>query len=103
MSNDTHSHTEEHRHPNYVLIWFVLVLFTIISIVLSKLLVPHAADVAILLLFVSAGIKATLVALNFMHLKFEKIWILALVIVPLIFFMFLIFGFMPDITATSKF
>lgn len=103
MSNNTHSHSAEHRHPNYVLIWFVLVLFTIISIVLSKLLVPHAADLAILLLFVSAGIKATLVALNFMHLKFEKIWILALVIVPLIFFMFLIFGFMPDITATSKF
>lgn len=103
MSNNVNIHSEAHRHPNYVFVWFVLVLFTIISIVLSKLLVPHAADLAILLLFVSAGIKATLVALNFMHLRFEKIWILALVIVPLIFFMFLIFGFMPDITATAKF
>ncbi|MBI4245154.1 MAG: cytochrome C oxidase subunit IV family protein [Planctomycetes bacterium] len=91
-------HTE--HHPNYVLIWFILVILTIISILIGKYIDNHVLKVT--LLFVNAAIKAVLVALNFMHLKFEKVVVISLVVVPLTLFILLIFGLMPDTLSTIK-
>jgi cytochrome c oxidase subunit 4 len=82
----------EHR-PNYFLVWIWLVALVIVSIGAS-LLLPKS--MAIFLIFVVAGIKAVLVILNYMHLKYEKPVLYALVIVPFLIVIVLIFALFPD-------
>jgi len=73
-----------HKHPNYVLIWAYLAILTVVEVGVA--FISHfskATLIAILLFF--AIWKALLVALYFMHLKFER-WNLrtiALIPVPL--------------------
>jgi caa(3)-type oxidase subunit IV len=98
----------EERFPNYILIWVILLLLTgssIVASVLVKEFVPelHAVRVLLLLfLFTVGGIKALLVALNFMHLKFERKLLWALAGLALIFVGFFIAGTLIDITSTVK-
>lgn len=82
----------EHR-PNYFLVWIWLVALVIVSIGAS-LLLPKS--MAIFLIFVVAGIKALLVVLNYMHLKYEKPLLYALAIVPLVIVIILLFALFPD-------
>jgi heme/copper-type cytochrome/quinol oxidase subunit 4 len=65
----------------------------IVSIV-SSFVLPKSA--ALFLIFLVALIKAILVLLNYMHLKFEKPVLYALVIVPLLIVIVLIFALFPD-------
>jgi caa(3)-type oxidase subunit IV len=44
-----------------------------------------------------AAVKAVLVALNYMHLKFEQLLICAMAIVPLVIFLILWVVLYPDI------
>ena len=74
--------TTEHKRPNYILIWLYLFLMTIAEVALAFEL-PVSRNVKLLLLLVLAVWKALLVALFFMHLKFER-WRLRIVfLVPL--------------------
>lgn len=82
----------EHR-PNYLLVWMWLVILVVVSITAS-LLLPKS--VALFLIFLVAVIKALLVALNYMHLKFEKPALYALVIIPLLVVAVLILALFPD-------
>ena len=82
----------EHR-PNYFLVWIWLVALVIVSVGTS-LLLPKST--AIFLIFIVAGIKAVLVILNYMHLKYEKPVLYALVIVPLLIVFVLLFALFPD-------
>jgi cytochrome c oxidase subunit 4 len=97
---------EHHKSPNYILIWGVLCVLTGVSILCTVLLDPrHNVDLrglTVFILFVIAIIKAVLVALNFMHLKYEKILIISVVLAPLIIFIIALFGFMPDALVTIK-
>ncbi|MFQ5788505.1 MAG: cytochrome C oxidase subunit IV family protein [Thermodesulfobacteriota bacterium] len=97
---------EQHKHPNYVLVWGVLCILTGVSILTAFLLNPrHNVDlrtITVLILFTVAWIKAALVALNFMHLRFESILIISVALVPLILFIIALFGFMPDALVTIK-
>ena len=71
-----------HVRPNYMLIWLYLFLMTIAEVLLAFEL-PVSQNVKLILLLILAVWKALLVALFFMHLKFER-WRLRLVfIVPL--------------------
>ena len=74
--------TTEHKRPNYVLIWLYLFVLTVAEVALAFEL-PVSRNVKLLLLLFLAVWKALLVALFFMHLKFER-WRLRLIfIVPL--------------------
>jgi cytochrome c oxidase subunit 4 len=73
-----------HQRPNYILIWVYLALLTAAELGLAFQL-PIPRNWKLLLLLFLAVWKALLVALFFMHLKFER-WnlrILAIVPVPL--------------------
>jgi len=65
----------------------------IVSIAASFVL-PKSA--ALFLIFFVAMLKAVLVILNYMHLKYEKPLLYALVIVPLLIVAVLIFALFPD-------
>lgn len=74
--------TATHQRPNYVLIWLYLFVMTVAEVGLAFEL-PVSRNVKLLLLLVLAVVKALLVALFFMHLKFER-WRLRLIfIIPL--------------------
>jgi cytochrome c oxidase subunit IV len=63
--------TEEHTIPNYIAIFWWLLALTVIEI--GWALLPHHSKFALASgLVVAAVIKAVLVALYFMHLKFER-------------------------------
>lgn len=81
-----------HR-PNYFFVWLWLVVLVIFSIAAS-LVLPKSA--ALLVIFAAAGIKALLVILNYMHLKYEKPLLYALAIVPLLIVIVLMFALFPD-------
>ena len=74
--------TTTHKRPNYMLIWLYLFVMTVAEVALAFEL-PVSRNVKLLMLLVLAVVKALLVALFFMHLKFER-WRLRLIfMVPL--------------------
>ena len=83
----THS-AQTHHHPNYVVIWYWLIGLAIGSVLISALPLPHTMTVVII--FAAAFVKAWLVALYYMHLKFERLLIVSLVVIPLAFFAILL-------------
>jgi cytochrome c oxidase subunit 4 len=71
-----------HVRPNYIRIWLYLFVMTILEVLLAFEL-PVSQNMKLILLLFLAIWKALLVALYFMHLKFER-WRLRLIfIVPL--------------------
>jgi cytochrome c oxidase subunit 4 len=74
--------TTAHTRPNYILIWLYLFLMTVAEVALAFEL-PFSRNVKLLLLLVLALWKAMLVALFFMHLKFERWRLRAIFMVPL--------------------
>jgi cytochrome c oxidase subunit 4 len=72
MADDQHLAAEEHKPPNYMVIFYWLAGFTVVEVAYSTIL-PHSAKALLIIgLTGFAAIKATLVALYFMHLKFER-------------------------------
>lgn len=64
-ATDDHSH----EHPKYMLIWLYLAILTILEVLVAFLAIPKWMIVVSLLIM--AVWKALLVALYYMHLKFE--------------------------------
>ncbi len=87
--------THEKVHPNYVAIWLWLIGLLIASLGVSFLPIP--TGIALFLIFGAAVVKAVLVALNYMHLKFEQLLIYAMAIIPLLIFFVLWVVLYPDI------
>ena len=83
-----------HGRPNYVAIWAWLVALLIVG--LGASFVPGARGLAVVLIFATAVAKALLVALNYMHLKFEPRLIYAIAIVPVLFLLVLTVALFPD-------
>jgi len=75
--------TIERHHPNYILVWGILAVLTAVEVGVAFL--PWAKMTIILLLVGLAVWKALLVALYFMHLRYERrpLRILALAPLPL--------------------
>jgi cytochrome c oxidase subunit 4 len=73
-----------HAHPNYIGIWVVL--FVLTGVELGVAFLPFSKTVIVLLLVGLAFWKAALVALYYMHLRFEpnRLRILAVAPLPLI-------------------
>ena len=76
--------TEEHTHPPYMKIWGLLAAMMGLKVLVGLSSLPKS--IAVALLIIISFSSAILVALYYMHLRFEtkKLWLLALVPFPLI-------------------
>jgi cytochrome c oxidase subunit 4 len=72
---------EHSKHPNYVGVWFALAALTALELTVAFL--PWSKRVIVLILVALAVWKALLVALYYMHLRFEPRRLLLLAIAPL--------------------
>ncbi|GIX48113.1 MAG: hypothetical protein KatS3mg131_2324 [Candidatus Tectimicrobiota bacterium] len=89
----------EHREPNYMGVWFWLLVLTIAEIVVAIL--PLTTLAKGILLVGMALSKASLVALYFMHLKFERVTLGVIALTPLLICAFLVFMLLPDLGAVE--
>ena len=89
-----HAHAAEHTHPNYVKIWAILVVLLCVSV--AGPMFGHKI-VTLITAFGIAGVKAYLVAKNFMHINIEKRFIPYLVITMLVFMLLFFAGAAPDV------
>jgi len=101
---EPHGHTEampHHKGP-YYWIFGVLVILTIVTVAVAR----HRFEnemVNLLLAMLVASVKASCVALYFMHLKFEGKLIYLILIVPLILCVILCCALIPDIAHALPF
>ena len=89
-----HVHAAEHAHPNYVKIWGILVVLLMISV--AGPMFGHKV-VTLVTAFGIAGVKAYLVAKNFMHINIEKRFIPYIVTTVLVFMLLFFAGVAPDV------
>lgn len=85
----------EHATSAYIKIFYVLLVLTIIEVSIVYMGLPKMLLAALLVTF--AVWKAALVAMHFMHLKFEKKTLAAVALAPFVLCVFLILMLMPDI------
>lgn len=80
---------DTHNHPNYVMVWLALAVMTAVEVGITFL--SWSKTTLILVLVGLAIWKALLVALYFMHLRFESrpLRILAVAPIPLAFILVL--------------
>ncbi len=89
MSEASTAAEHDHDHPNYTMIWVTLMVLMGLQFVLKLIIPSYALFVGVI--FVVATIKTVLVALNFMHMKFEKLVIFLMALFPF-FFVILFFS-----------
>lgn len=77
----------------YIIVWIALLILTAVTWGVSYINLG-LGNVAVALLI--ASVKAALVALFFMHLRYEKRLVWAFAIVPLFFLALIIFGTLSD-------
>lgn len=86
--------TSGKAHPNYTAVFLWLVALLGLAVAVSFL--PGGRTLAVLVIFATAFVKALLVALNFMHLRFEPPLIYAFALIPLLFLLVLAAALLPD-------
>jgi cytochrome c oxidase subunit 4 len=86
---------EHHQEPNYMGVFWWLLALTILEVVVA--LLPLEPLVKGILLVGMALAKAILVALYFMHLRFETRTLGLIAFTPLTICVFLILMLMPDV------
>ncbi len=87
-------HEAEHPHPNYVAIWTVRVVLLVLGIAVGFVGQPVLGAV---LVFGVATIKAFLVAANYMHLKFEPLFVRVILLGGIACVLIALIGLIPDI------
>jgi cytochrome c oxidase subunit 4 len=85
---------QAHAEPNYIAVFVWLAALTAVEVAVVYLPLTRLAIAAILV--VLAFTKAALVALYFMHLKFERRTMLFVAVTPVILCVFLMFMLIPD-------
>lgn len=95
MAQDGHK-----EHPKYMNIFWWLLGLTIVEVAVA---IPEYSIVlkAILLIGLASS-KAALVAIYFMHLKFERKTLAVIVITPFLICVFLVIMLMPDLTLDGR-
>jgi len=88
----------DHKEPNYMAIFYLLAALTALEI--GVVFVPIAKLITAIALIGMALVKAALVALYFMHLKYEKRTLGIIALTPLILCTLLIVSLLPDLTGT---
>jgi cytochrome c oxidase subunit 4 len=84
-----------HEEPNYMGVFVWLVILTVLE--LAVVYMPLTKMVIAVLLISLAVSKAALVALYFMHLKFERVTLGLVALSPFVLCVFLILMLTPDI------
>ena len=84
-----------HEEPNYMAVFWWLLVLTILEVVIIYL--PIAKMAIAIMLVTMAVTKATMVALYFMHLKFERRTLALIALSPFVLCVFLILMLTPDI------
>ncbi|MBI4587797.1 MAG: cytochrome C oxidase subunit IV family protein [Candidatus Rokubacteria bacterium] len=87
-------------HPNYTAVW--LWLLALLGLGVAASFLPGGRTLAVLVILATASAKALLVALNFMHLRFEPALLYALVLIPLLFLVVLAAVLFPDFVWHSR-
>ncbi len=91
--------TNYHGHPHYGRILITLLALLAVSLTVGYVFSPA---LAIVLIFATAAWKVAIVMRNFMHVKYEPLFIfIAIAAVLLIIYAFF-FGVYPDITAVPR-
>ena len=90
----TSATTAHHEEPNYMAIFWYLLVLTIAEVGATYL--PFGKVVVGALLVSMALTKAALVAMFFMHLKFENKTLGVIAVTPLVICVWLLFMLMPD-------
>lgn len=102
MSPSTHAKPSMSRHDSlYLRTFCVLIALTAVTLIVYCSL-PHSDQllVRVLVATIIAWIKVIIVAMFFMHLRFERRLIYIIVGVPLILCVVLIAGLVPDVHMT---
>ena len=92
---DTAAHNEAHAEPNYLAVFGWLFVLTVVEVGVIFLPIPKLLIAASLVIL--AAVKASLVAIYFMHLKFERLVIWWIAVIPVILCVFLIFMLIPEL------
>ena len=90
----------EHKHPNYMAIFYYLAILTAVELGVIFLPIPKLFIAVLLCVF--AVWKATLVALYFMHLKLEARTLGLIAVTPLVIATLLVLVLLPDGFAVAK-
>ncbi len=80
-----------HKRPNYYLIWLYLLILTILEVVVA--FVSHLPEIALIIILLALAVwKAALVAMYYMHLKFEPPRLVVMIVsaLPLAILMILV-------------
>ena len=94
-------HQEHESHVRiYLRVFFALLVLTVLEYFYAKIFAESGFAMLVLGLMALAGIKATLVGMFFMHLKFEGRWKYLLLIPTTFLVMVFIFALFPDIAMT---
>src|SRR5947199_6952559 len=89
-----------HKHPNYMAIFWYLAILTVVE--LGVIFMPIGkVTIGVLLCALALG-KATLVAMYFMHLRFETRTLGLVAVTPLVIATLLVFLLLPDGLAVAK-
>ncbi len=84
-----------HKEPNYMGVFWWLLVLTILEV--GVIYMPIVRMAVVILLVGMAITKATMVALYFMHLKFERRTLALIALCPFVLCVFLILMLTPDI------
>ena len=87
--------TDAHSTSNYIKIFWILLALTVIEVAIVYMGLPKMLLASLLVIF--AIWKAALVAMHFMHLKFEKKTLSIIAIAPFVLCVWLVLMLMPDI------
>ena len=90
MSEATH----EGGYGVYVKTWLWLLVITLVEVGITFLHMPRPLLVTLLVLL--AVMKVVLIAAYFMHLRFERLSLIYMVVMPLILIVALVAGISPD-------
>ncbi len=90
-----HAH---HKQPNYIGVFWWLLALTIIEV--AVIFLPIARLLIAILLVGLALSKASMVAMYFMHLKFERKTLGLIAVIPLLLCVLFVFALLPDHAAT---
>ena len=90
---------EAHKEPNYIAVFWWLGILTVAEIACTFL--PIARVLIAILLVGLALTKAALVALFFMHLRFERTTLGIIAVTPLFLCVLLVLALLPDNSAVA--
>ena len=96
----TAHHGRTHQHPNYMMIFWILAILTVLEV--GVIFMPMPRMTINVLLGAMALAKAALVAAYFMHLRFEARTLGVIAVTPLAIAILLIFVILPDSFAIIK-